>query len=322
MGQLGTWAAAAMLALASGMAAAQDRAPRDGARGERTPRGDWSSRGDRTQRGDWSRGDRTQGGDWSTRGDRTWRDGHRDGWRGDRDWRDGWRGDRHDGRHWSRPHYYPRYYGWRDWGPRYYWGSPYYYDWGYPSWLYAPFAAPFVDYYEPPVYIERYVEREPVYIEREPPRERSERSHAQIEPPAPPRRARLERYTLSATELFEFDKATLRMPQPKLDEIAQAMRQDPQIDNVTITGYTDRIGSDAYNLRLSKQRAEAVKAYLVGKGVEARRLEAIGKGEADPVVQCNDKDRAALIKCLEPNRRVEVEQITVEVRRPTQGGKP
>ena len=87
-------------------------------------------------------------------------------------------------------------------------------------------------------------------------------------------RARLERYTLSATELFGFDKATLRMPQPKLDEIAQAMRRDPQIDNVTITGYTDRIGTEAYNLKLSKQRAEAVKAYLVGKGIEPRRLEA------------------------------------------------
>jgi outer membrane protein OmpA-like peptidoglycan-associated protein len=311
MKPLGIWAATAMLALASGVALAQDRGPRDGARGGDR---DWS-RGDRTQRGDWNRGDRTQRGDWG-RGDRS----SRGDWsRGARNWRDGWRGDRYQGRHYSRP-YYPRHYGWRDWGPRYYWGSPYYYDWGYPSWLYAPFVAPYVDYYDAPVYIERYVDPEPVYIEREyeQPRQRSERSYAQIEPPrAPPseRRARLDRYTLSATELFEFDKATLKMPQPKLDEIAQAMRRDPQIDDVTITGYTDRIGSDAYNLKLSKQRAEAVKAYLVGKGIESRRLDAVGKGEADPVVQCNDKARAALIKCLEPNRRVEVEQITVEVRR-------
>jgi OOP family OmpA-OmpF porin len=89
------------------------------------------------------------------------------------------------------------------------------------------------------------------------------------------------------------------------------MRNDPKIERVTITGHTDRLGTDSYNLKLSQRRAEAVKSYLVGKGVEARRLVAVGKGESSPVVQCNDKDRQKLIDCLEPNRRVEVEEITV-----------
>ena len=106
------------------------------------------------------------------------------------------------------------------------------------------------------------------------------------------------------------------MPQPKLDEIARVLISSPEIKTVTITGYTDRIGSDAYNLTLSQNRANAVKDYLVGKGVASHRLIAVGKGKANPLVQCADGNRSALIKCLEPNRRVEVEQITVE-RRPS-----
>jgi OOP family OmpA-OmpF porin len=84
---------------------------------------------------------------------------------------------------------------------------------------------------------------------------------------------------------------------------------------VIATGHTDSVGTDAYNQKLSERRAAAVKDYLVKKGVAANRLEAIGKGEANPVVHCDDEDRAKLIQCLEPNRRVEVERITVEVRR-------
>ena len=132
-------------------------------------------------------------------------------------------------------------------------------------------------------------------------------------PVAPPP-ARFEKVTLSTTELFEFDKATLRQPQPKLDEIAAALQADTSITDVDVTGYADRLGSEKYNLKLSQRRADAVREYLVGKGVDGSRLKAYGKGEANPVVNCTEKNRAALIKCLEPNRRVEVEQITIEKR--------
>jgi OOP family OmpA-OmpF porin len=139
-----------------------------------------------------------------------------------------------------------------------------------------------------------------------------------IAPPAPaptPAPApRFEKISLSSTELFAFNKSDLHMPQPKLDDIATALNNNAQVNNVVITGYTDRIGSDKYNQKLSERRASAVKDYLVSKGIDAGRLSAVGKGKADPVVTCTQTKHQALIECLEPNRRVEVEQIVIEQR--------
>ena len=132
-----------------------------------------------------------------------------------------------------------------------------------------------------------------------------------LPPPPPPPAPRFEHYTLSSTDLFAFNSSVLAPNQGKLDQIADALNRDPSVNNVVITGYTDRIGSDKYNLELSQKRADAVKAYLVSKGIDGSRLTTVGKGKADPVVQCDNKNRAELIKCLEPNRRVEIDQVTV-----------
>ena len=132
-----------------------------------------------------------------------------------------------------------------------------------------------------------------------------------VPPPPPPPAPIMKKYTLSASELFAFNSAKLGPNQPKLDEVASTMQANADIASVTIVGYTDRIGSNAYNQKLSEQRADSVKSYLEGKGVASNRLTAVGKGEADPVVECKDeKKRPALIKCLEPNRRVEIEPVT------------
>ena len=117
--------------------------------------------------------------------------------------------------------------------------------------------------------------------------------------------------TLSADALFRFDGGSsadlLAKGRTELDKLANTLT-DTSIQSVNIYGYTDRLGSDAYNQKLSQQRAETVKFYLVNHGVNGQMISAVGKGEADPVKMCSDEaNRDDLIACLQPNRRVEIE---------------
>jgi OOP family OmpA-OmpF porin len=131
-------------------------------------------------------------------------------------------------------------------------------------------------------------------------------------PPAPPPPAAPMKVTLSADSLFDFDKSLVK-PEGKqaLDKLAADLR-GAQYDAIRVTGHTDRIGSHDYNLKLSTRRAEAVSAYLVGSaGIPAGKITARGVDGAEPVTQPGDckgsKVTPALIACLQPDRRVEVE---------------
>lgn len=134
---------------------------------------------------------------------------------------------------------------------------------------------------------------------------------AAVQEPEPVAAPRTEKYTLSANKLFDFDSANIRHPQTQLDDIAAALSRDGSPDKIVIVGYTDRLGSEEYNQKLSERRALAVKNYLIDKGVESNRLRIEGRGESNPIVQCDEQNKAALINCLSPNRRAEIDNITI-----------
>ena len=121
-----------------------------------------------------------------------------------------------------------------------------------------------------------------------------------------------EKITVAADALFDFNKATLRPEgKSKLDELVSKAAAI-KLEVILVVGHTDRIGSDAYNQKLSEKRAAAVKEYLVAKGIEANRVYTEGKGEKQPVTGDKCKGNAktkALIDCLQPDRRADIEII-------------
>jgi OOP family OmpA-OmpF porin len=111
--------------------------------------------------------------------------------------------------------------------------------------------------------------------------------------------------------LFDFNKATLKPAgeQALTDLVGQIGAEASTDAAITIVGHTDRIGSEQYNLDLSRRRAQTVADFLVAKGVPRNQVGVEGAGESSPVTgsQCDSvKGRAALISCLAPDRRVVV----------------
>lgn len=141
---------------------------------------------------------------------------------------------------------------------------------------------------------------------------------AMMEPAPPPAPApvaavvpQARAFTLNADTLFDFDLAILRPgAEQALFTLMRQIRAEAATDaSLSIVGHTDRLGSDQYNLDLSRRRAQTVADFLVSNGVPRSLVTVEGAGEAMPVsgAQCNAlQNRAALIACLAPDRRVVV----------------
>ena len=125
-----------------------------------------------------------------------------------------------------------------------------------------------------------------------------------------------EKLTLSAGALFPLSSTSIKpLGREKLDELVSRLKEI-DYESVRIIGYTDPTGPAPMNEKLSKRRADAVKGYLVSKGIDAKRIATVGKGGAQPLPKTRDCDalpRMEKIICYAPDRRVEIEVV---------GGKP
>ena len=122
-------------------------------------------------------------------------------------------------------------------------------------------------------------------------------------PPPPPPAPVSEKVTFAADAFFDVDKSVIKPEaRAKLDDLV-SKTAGINLEVIIAVGHTDSDGSDAYNQKLSIRRSDAIKAYLVGKGVEKNRVYTEGKGEKQPVADNKTKEGKA------KNRRVEIEVV-------------
>jgi OOP family OmpA-OmpF porin len=128
--------------------------------------------------------------------------------------------------------------------------------------------------------------------------------------PAPaPAAPTSEKVTFAADTFFDFDKSVVKPEgKAKLDDLVGKIK-GITLEVVIAVGHTDSIGTDAYNQKLSVRRAEAVKAYMVSKGIEANRVYTEGKGEKQPTADNKTTEGRA------KNRRVEIEVVGTRARK-------
>ncbi len=124
----------------------------------------------------------------------------------------------------------------------------------------------------------------------------------------------IKKHTLITEFLFDFDVSLVTDAQMKLDDIVDQLKTWKKIDSIQLVGHADRLSDSPdleYNMKLSQRRVDVIKNYIVDQGFSADLIKSHGMGDTQPIVSCAKlravlKDNSAIIKCLQPNRRVAI----------------